>query len=302
MRIKLINPNTTARMTEAMARCARQVAAPGTEVIAVNPTMGPPSIEGYYDEALATPGLLAEVAAGERNGGDGYDGYVIACFGDPGLYAARELARGPVIGIAEAAMHAASVLAPGFSVVTTLARTCGMAWHLAERYGMKRFCRNVRATDVAVLDLDTPGSAARRIIVDECRRALVEDGSDAIVLGCAGMAELCAEIEDALGAPVIEGVTAAVKWTEALVALRLATAKRGDYARPLAKRYEGALASFSPGGAEGLPEPLDANADAAPASARQRAQDSAQHAASGLQGAESVRVNTVEAGRFIHSV
>jgi len=243
MRIKLINPNTTRRMTEAMGRCARDVAAPGTEVIAVNPTMGPPSIEGYYDEALATPGLLAEVAAGER---EGCDGYVIACFGDPGLYAARELARGPVIGIAEAAMHAASVLAPGFSVVTTLARTCGMAWHLAERYGMKRFCRNVRATDVAVLDLDQPGSAARRIILDECRRALGEDGSDAIVLGCAGMAELCAEIEDALGAPVIEGVTAAVKWTEALVALRLSTAKRGDYARPLAKRYDGALAPFSP--------------------------------------------------------
>jgi allantoin racemase len=247
MRIKLINPNTTRRMTEAMGRCAREVAAPGTEVIAVNPTMGPPSIEGYYDEALATPGLLAEVAAGER---DGCDGYVIACFGDPGLYAARELARGPVIGIAEAAMHAASVLAPGFSVVTTLARTCGMAWHLAERYGMKRFCRNVRATDVAVLDLDKPGSAARRIILDECRRALDEDGSDAIVLGCAGMAELCAEIEDALGAPVIEGVTAAVKWTEALVALRLSTAKRGDYARPLAKRYDGALAPFSPTGDE----------------------------------------------------
>ncbi|MFT4066260.1 aspartate/glutamate racemase family protein [Paraburkholderia sp.] len=247
MRIKLINPNTTRRMTEAMGRCAREVAAPGTEVVAVNPTMGPPSIEGYYDEALATPGLLAEVAAGER---EGCDGYVIACFGDPGLYAARELAKGPVIGIAEAAMHAASVLAPGFSVVTTLARTCGMAWHLAERYGMKRFCRNVRATDVAVLDLDRPGSAARRVILDECRRALAEDGSDAIVLGCAGMAELCAEIEDALGAPVIEGVTAAVKWTEALVALRLSTAKRGDYARPLAKRYDGALASFSPGADE----------------------------------------------------
>ena len=249
MRIKLINPNTTQRMTDAMGRCAQEVVAPGTEVIAVSPTMGPPSIEGYYDEALAMPGLLAEVAAGER---EGVDGYVIACFGDPGLYAARELARGPVIGIAEAAMHAASVLAPGFSVVTTLSRTCGMAWHLAERYGMTRFCRNVRATDVAVLELDQPGSAARRIILDECRRALDEDGSDAIVLGCAGMAELCREIEDALGAPVVEGVTAAVKWVEALVSLRLGTAKRGDYARPLAKRYDGALAAFSP--AEVLPQ------------------------------------------------
>ncbi len=143
-------------------------------------------------------------------------------------------------------MHAASVIAPGFSVVTTLARTCGMAWHLAERYGMKRFCKNVRATDVAVLDLDVPGSAARNIIIDECRRALDEDGSDAIVLGCAGMAEFCHEVEDAIGAPVVEGVTAAVKWAEALIALKLHTSKRGDYARPLAKRYDGVLADYSP--------------------------------------------------------
>jgi allantoin racemase len=250
MRIKLINPNTTQRMTDAMGRCARDVAAAGTEVVAVSPTMGPPSIEGYYDEAMATPGLLAEVAAGER---EGFDAYVIACFGDPGLYAARELARGPVIGIAEAAMHAASVLAPGFSVVTTLARTRSMAWHLAERYGMRRFCRNVRATDVAVLDLDRPGSAARELIVDECRRALDEDGAEAIVLGCAGMAELCAYVEDAVGVPVVEGVTAAVKWAEALVTLRLGTAKRGDFARPLPKRYDGELERFSPGD-DGVPD------------------------------------------------
>jgi allantoin racemase len=243
MRIKLINPNTTQRMTDSMARCARDIAAPGTEIIAVSPTMGPPSIEGYYDEALASLGLLAEVEAGEKQG---VDGYVIACFGDPALYAARELARGPVIGIAEAAMHAASVIAPGFSVVTTLQRTCNMAWHLAERYGMTRFCKNVRATDVAVLELDEPGSAARQTIIDECRRALDEDGSDAIVLGCAGMVEFCREVEQAIGAPVVEGVTAAVKWAEALVVLKLHTAKRGDYARPLAKRYDGVLSDFSP--------------------------------------------------------
>ena len=243
MKIKLINPNTTVRMTDSMANCARAVASPGTRLVAATSTMGPPSIEGWYDESLALPGLLAEVESGER---DGIDGYVIACFGDPGLYAARELARGPVVGIAEAAMHAASVIAPSFAVVTTLARTTGMAWHLAERYGMKRFCRSVRATDVAVLDLDRPGSAARRLIVDECRRALDEDGADAIVLGCAGMADLARAVEDAVGAPVVEGVTAALKWVEALVALRLSTAKRGEYARPLVKRYDGPLADFSP--------------------------------------------------------
>jgi len=243
MKIKLINPNTTTRMTDTMTNCARAIAADGTQIEAATSSMGPPSIESWYDEALALPGLLAEVAAGER---DGVDGYVIACFGDPGLFAARELAKGPVIGIAEAAMHAASVIAPSFSVVTTLARTTGMAWHLAERYGMKRFCRSVRATEVAVLDLDRPGSAAQRLIIDECRRALGEDGADSIVLGCAGMVDLSRAVEDAIGAPVVEGVGAAVKWVEALVGLGLATAKRGEFARPLAKRYDGPLADFSP--------------------------------------------------------
>lgn len=243
MRIKLINPNTTARMTQAMDRCAKEVASRNTEIISVSAAMGPPSIEGYYDEALASLALLQEIKTGETQH---IDAYVIACFGDPALYAARELATGPVIGIAEAAMHAASVIAPSFSVVTTLQRTCGMAWHLAERYGMTRFCKNVRATDVAVLDLDIPGSAARTIIIDECRRALDEDGAESIVLGCAGMAEFCREVEDAIGAPVIEGVTTAVKWAEALVSLKLKTSKRGDFARPLRKQYDGDLAPYSP--------------------------------------------------------
>jgi allantoin racemase len=169
VKIKLINPNTTGSMTSMMGDCARRVANAGTEIIAASPGMGPPSIEDWYDDALAVPGLLAEVAAGERAG---CDGYVIACFGDPGLFAARELARGPVVGIAEAAMHAASMLAPSFAVVTTLGRTRGMAWHLAERYGMQRFCRSVRATEISVLDLAipgrAPGSSSSRSVVERC--------------------------------------------------------------------------------------------------------------------------------------
>lgn len=241
MLIKIINPNTTLSMTAKMTDCARAVASPGTRILGVSPAMGPASIESYYDEALAVPGLLEEIINGED---EGCDAYVIACFGDPGLYAAREVANGPVIGIAEAAMHYASLIAPSFSVVTTLQRTCGMAWHLAERYGMERFCRNVRACELAVLELEDPRSDARRIITDECRRALDEDGAEAIVLGCAGMADLCSAISDDIKAPVIEGVTAAVKLAESLLMLKLQTAKRGDYARPLPKLYSGILQNF----------------------------------------------------------
>ena len=86
MRILVVNPNTTARMTETIARAARGAAASGTEIVAVTSSMGPASIEGYYDEALAVPGLLVEIAEGERAGADAA---IIACFDDTGLDAAR---------------------------------------------------------------------------------------------------------------------------------------------------------------------------------------------------------------------
>lgn len=243
MKIKVINPNTTASMTRKIGEAARAVAAPGTEIIACNPSMGPVSIEGHYDEAMSVVGLLEQVRQGEAAG---VDGYVIACFGDPGLLAAREVAQGPVIGIAEAAMHAASFIATGFSIVTTLSRTRIVAQQLVENYGMSRFCRNIRATDLPVLELEVEGSNARKIITEECRQALVEDRAGAIVLGCGGMADLATQIGQEIGAPVIDGVSAAVKFVEALVSLRLGTSKIGDLAFPIAKPYTGTLQSFAP--------------------------------------------------------
>jgi allantoin racemase len=243
MHIKVINPNVTSSMTSKIRAAACAAAAPGTEIIGVNPDKGPVSIEGHYDEAVSVIGILEEVHAGEAAG---VDGYVIACFGDPGLLAAREIARGPVLGIAEAAMHAASMIATGFSVVTTLERTRIIAEHLVEAYGMSRFCRKVRATELAVLELEEEGSDARRIITAECRRALAEDGSGAIVLGCAGMADLARALSQELGAPVLDGVAVAVKLVEALVGLGLGTSKKGDLASPIAKAYAGELSYLSP--------------------------------------------------------
>ena len=243
MLLKLINPNSSVSMTEAMERCALRVTSPGTTLLAATAAMGPPAIEGHYDEACALPGLLAEIISGEEAG---CEGYVIACFGDPGLEAARECARGPVVGIAEAAMHMATMVAPSFSVVTTLARTCGMAWQLAAGYGLEKFCRNVHATDLAVLELEKGNAAGLEKVIAACRRALMEDDSEAIVLGCAGMAPWHPAIQEALDVPVIDGVTAAVRQVESLVALGLATSKRQEWAHPIPKTYSGWLAALSP--------------------------------------------------------
>ncbi|WP_144763222.1 aspartate/glutamate racemase family protein [Curtobacterium sp. 9128] len=240
MRIRVVNPNTTAAMTRTIGAAAAAVAAPGTIVEAVHPRMGPASIESHYEEALAVPGVLEQVAIGEA---DGVDAYVVACFGDPGLDAARELAAGPVIGIAEAGFHAAAMLGRRFGVVTTLGRTVGRAHELADRYGFAPLVTEVRACEVPVLALDDPASDARATVIEECR-AVVAGGADAVVLGCAGMADFCAAVSRAICAPVVDGVAAATVLAESLVRLGLTTGKHGEYASPPPKPMSGVLAPF----------------------------------------------------------
>ena len=243
MKILLVNPNTTASMTEKAGEAARLVAASGTEIIAVNPEYGPVSIEGYYDEVFSIPGLLEEVRKGEDSG---CQGTVIACFDDTGLDAARCLASGPVVGICEASMHIASLLANGFSIVTTLKRSIPALEELAVKYGMSQQCHRVRAAEVPVLELENPDSEATKLIRVEIQKALDEDRSEAIVLGCAGMVDLAAELSKEFCVPVIDGVSAAVKLVESLVALGLQTSKRNGYAYPRSKQYLGQFQAFQP--------------------------------------------------------
>ncbi|MBR0565533.1 aspartate/glutamate racemase family protein [Azoarcus sp. L1K30] len=236
MHIRLINPNTTASMTAKIGEAALRVAAAGTRTSACNPLAGPVSIESHFDEAISAVGVLEEIRRGEK---ENIDAYIIACFGDPGLLAARELTRAPVIGIAEAAFHLATLISTRFSIVTTLGRTCIIAEHLLQSYGFAHHCRRVRAAEVPVLDLEDDGACALERIIEECRRARDEDGVGAIVLGCGGMADLTEQIRDAVGLPIVEGVTAAVKLAESLVGLGLRTSKHGDLAFPRPKQFTG---------------------------------------------------------------
>ncbi len=241
MRILIVNPNTTSSMTEKAATAARLVAATGTEIIAATSRMGPVSIEGHYDGALAIPGLLTELK--ERAGS--YDAAVIACFDDTGLEAARSFADVPVLGLCEAAVATAGFLAQRFTVVTTLERSRVLIDNLVRRYGMGDRAK-VRASDIPVLELEDEASGAIGKLRAEIERALSEDGAEAIVLGCAGMTDLARELQGIYGVPVVDGVAAAVKQAEALVSLGLSTSKRGSYAAPLAKPFAGEMSRFAP--------------------------------------------------------
>lgn len=218
MRLLFVNPNTTASMTAAIAASAAAIASPRTVVEAVNPPDGPASIENDDDERRCVPGLLAEItAAHQRPAESRPDGYVVACFGDPGLDEARALVDVPVLGIAQAAMHAAALAAGSFSVVTSMSATVPRGWELAKLH-TPNACRGVYACDIPVVQIDSdPGSVTP--IGDLCADALDRDGSSAIVLGCAAMARFAVPLQNRLGVPVIDGVVAATVLAEALITL-----------------------------------------------------------------------------------
>jgi allantoin racemase len=235
VKITLINPNTSRAMTAKIAAAAREVAGPDVEIVAVCPTEGPPAIESHVDEVYAA---LAVVELIERDlVAGGSDGYVIACFGDPGLDAARQLVDAPVVGIAEAAMHIAALSGRSFGVVTTLSRTLGRAADLVERYGMSRACVSMDGSGIPVLDLEDTTSEAFETIAGLAAAAVDEHRADVVVLGCAGMADLCHTLTDRIGVPVIDGVAASVGLVSGMVRMGVGTSKRDEYApHPLPAR------------------------------------------------------------------
>jgi len=224
MKILIVNPNTTASMTKKIEIAAKAAARPDTQIVATNSQNGPESIQGFLDVATCVPGLLEEV---KRH--TDVDAIVIACFDDTGLDAVRTLVSVPVLGIGEAAYHAASMIASKFSVITTLSRSVPGLENNLMQYGLAQKCVRVRATNIPVLKIEEGDPETLSKIRSEIREAIEHDNAEAIVLGCAGMTDLMADLSEEFGLPVIDGISAGITFAEALVNNGLKTSKIGAY-------------------------------------------------------------------------
>jgi allantoin racemase len=246
MRLLVVNPNTSPEMTAAIHRAAetaaRATAGPDVQVETVQATAGPRSIEGHFDEAVSLLGTLEQVL----RRADQVDAYVFACFSaHAAINATRELSAKPALGIAEAAMALASLVGHRFSIVTTSPRWKPLLEDAVRAYGYESRCASVRSSGLAVLDLDAlPREQVIERLVGEARRAVQEDGAEAIVLGCAGMADLDARLREALDVPIVESVAAGVSLACTLARLGLGTSKVGAYQPVLPREVEGLPALF----------------------------------------------------------
>lgn len=235
MKILVVNVNTTESMTESIAEQARSVAAPGTEIVGLTPFVGADSVEGNFESYLAAVGVMDRVLAYDQP----FDAVVQAGFGEHGREGLQELLDVPVVDITDAAAHLAHLLGYRYSVVTTLDRTVPLIEERLLLAGLASHCASVRASGLSVLELEESPERAVAAIVDQAKCAVRDDRAEVIVLGCGGMAGLDREIREATSAPVVEGVSAAIKLAESLVSLGLSTSKVRTYAQPRTKTVEG---------------------------------------------------------------
>jgi len=235
MKLLVINPNTSEKVTEKIAAVARSVASNDTEIEFVTASYGVPYI-ATRAEAIIGGRVALEILA-ERE--SGFDVAIIAAFGDPGLGAARELMAIPVVGLTEASVLMACPLGRTFSVVSFSSRLeawyreC-IAWH-----GMTGRLASIRMLDAKVADVGQVQEENEDLLVELASRTIQEDGAEVVILAGAPLAGLASRVRDRIPVPVVEGVAASVKMAEGLVALRPRKASVGSFSQPALKPATG---------------------------------------------------------------
>jgi len=214
--ILVINPNSTEAVTRSMDAALEPLRLPdGPQIRSVTLAEGPPGIQSQRDVDFVVPHLCRRIAADNES-----DAFVIACFSDPGLHAARETTARPVLGISEVGMTTALNLGQRVGVIAVLKQSIPRHTRYFRAMGIAERVAGEVAVDLPVVELSDETKTRGRMLA--VGRALKDDhGADVLVMGCAGMARYRAPLEDALGIPVIDPTQAAVGMALSLVRLGL---------------------------------------------------------------------------------
>lgn len=224
--ILLINPNTTRTITSLVLKTARSFAARSTKLRAISGSFGPRYIASRATYAIAGHAALDALA----NDRGHKDAVVLACFGDPGLAALREVSPVPVVGMADASILQACALGNRFSIVTGGERWKAMLEEFVASRGLSARLASVRTVAPTGADIARNPKAAMSVLAEGCTACVREDGADVVILGGAGLAGLAARLKARVDAPLLDGVACAVSLAEALAQRRLTQASSGSFA------------------------------------------------------------------------
>ncbi|MFM8802217.1 MAG: aspartate/glutamate racemase family protein [Tagaea sp.] len=214
-RILVVNPNSNVNVTRGIDAAVAPLRLPGgPEIECMTLKDGPPGIETQaHVESVVQP-LARTVAARDND----CDAFVVACFSDPGLYAAREATKKPVLGIAECGMLTALTLGERFGIVAILPRSVPRHLRYVGARGLEARFAGDRPIGLTVAELSDDARTLARMI-EVGRELRDKDGADVIVMGCAGMARYRDRLQAEIGVPVVEPTQAAAGMALARVRL-----------------------------------------------------------------------------------
>jgi Asp/Glu/hydantoin racemase len=235
VKLLLINPNTSASVSNLIRAEAERSASPGTDIRVLTAAFGVAYIETRF-EALIGAYATAELAAAHLGQ---YDALVVAAFGDPGLQGLREVLPCPVVGLTDAALASACLLGQRFSIVAISQRIRAWYGETVAHCGLGGRLASIRGLDEPLADIGKVQADGGERLVRLAERCVDDDGADVIVLAGAPLAGLARSLRGRLPVPCVDGVSSAVRHAESLVALRPGHASRGSCAPPPIKPNQG---------------------------------------------------------------
>ena len=230
MKILVINPNSSEKMTASVCSVLKRVKRSDTQLMVVRTVGAPPAIQSASDIAQTVPFMLELVRKANR---ENYDAVILACFSDPGLEAAREQSDILVMGIEETALHVAAMLGHKYTILTPLSKRIPSKEQDVCRFRAESSMASVRALNLTVTETEADPIRTKARILEIATEAVEEDGAEVIILGCAGMTGYANSVQDKLGIVVLDPTVTTFKITEGLVDLGVRHSKRGLYALPL---------------------------------------------------------------------
>ena len=200
----VINPNSSLTVTAGIERALDPLPSFGTPIRCLTLSEGPAGIETQLQADL-TIAPMVKLAAEQTDA----TGFVIACFGDPGLHALRDVTALPVVGIQQAAVSAALTLGHRFGVISILQASIPRHLRSFGAMGVLDRLAGDRSINLGVSELASPQKSIDAMIATGVRLR-DDDGADVVIMGCAGMAQYREPLERATGLPVVEPCQAAV--------------------------------------------------------------------------------------------
>lgn len=235
MKLLIVNPNISHRVTELIEAEARRAASPGTELTMRTAAFGVAYIETRAEAAIGAYATLDELATHHAR----HDAAVVAAFGDPGLDAAREMLPIPVVGLTESALMSAAMLGGRIGIVAISRRIRAWYGETVARCGMASRLAGIRCLDEPLPNIGTVQQDKGEQLVALCQAAIDEDSADVLIIAGAPLAGLARRVADRIPVPVVDGVSCAVQQAELLARLGPRCAEAGSYAMPPTKPCRG---------------------------------------------------------------